>query len=247
MNTRLRLLSAGERNGEMFKYDYESVLGTSQMLAIRNGWIYDENKMQNLAESDNRDTNKIIQDVVLGMVGEQGAYNWLSKNYKCKQPFFGVLERNEDIWSRDLVSLEGVRIKTAYNSTQIVERSISCKSQFCSITHGLGDSEPSWTFQDKTVNRFPDPMLRDPLCNKLLVACWINDKWDGGEVYYRNPTKAYKLGFRWKVRMVCFWWPDVFPFLAEMHREDLRDKKRALYYVDIKHLRSEILPRIKNV
>jgi len=177
------------------------------------------------------------------MIGEQGSYNWICKYYKCEQPFFGVLERDATIWSKDLVTLEDVRIRTSSGNIQVVERSISCKSQFCSVTHRLGDKEPSWTFQDKTFDRFADPMLLDPLCNKLLIVCWVNDEWEGGEVYYKNPSKAYELGFRWKPRMTCFWWPEVSPYLGEMHVKDLRNKKKALYYKDIKHLRAKLLTK----
>ncbi len=225
----------------MFEYDFESILDTPQMLRVCNSWISDKDKMVRLAESDGRPVWKIIQDSVLGMVGEQGAYNWVSQLYKCEEPFFGVLERDAGIWSKDLIALEDVQIKTPSGNIQVVERSATCKAQFVSATHKLGDKEPSWTFQDKTSDRFADPMISDPNCNKLLIACWIQDAWKGGEVHYRNPRKAYGLGFRWKVRMNCFWWPDVFPYLGEMHVKDLRSKKKALYYKDIRHLCAKLL------
>lgn len=231
----------------MFEYDFESILDESQMLAICNSWISDKPKMESLAGSDNRPLGKIIQDAVLGMVGEQGSYNWVSKYYECEQPFFGVLKRDAGIWSKDLITQEDVRIRTAAGNVQIVERSISCKSQFHTATYrlkdkdGLPHEEPSWTFQDKTDDRFADPMLSDPNCNKLLIVCWVDDRLDGGNVYYQNPKAAYEKGFRWRPRMCCFWWPEVFKHLGEMARKDLRDKKRALYYKDIKHLRAELL------
>ena len=228
----------------MFEHDVEFELSGPQTTEIHVGsWITDEDKMRRLAESDGVAVAKVKKDAIVGMIVERGGHIWVSQDHKCEQPDFGVVERNDKIWGKDLVLLEDLRIKTASGQEQVVMRSVTCKGQFYSMTREvLRHTEPSWTFQLKTTGRFADPMLSDPHCNKLFIAGWVDDGWkDGKNVNQLYPSTVCKLGFRWRPRMVCFWWPDVFPHLADPQREDLRKKKRALYYKDIKHLRAEIL------
>lgn len=233
----LKLLDARERKEEMFEY----TLSSSDMNEIYNGWISDADKVQRLADSDRSKPEKVIKDIIVGMIGECGSYHWVSRFYRCELPKFGVLQRNAGIWEKDLIPLEDVRIQTALGKNQTVLRSISCKSQFRSLTRGIGDVKPSWLFQLKTKGRYADPMLSDPHCNKLLIVNWVDDRWKDGWVLQRNPRMAYKEGFRWKPQMVCFWWPDVFPYLADPRKEHLLGKKKALYYADIKHLKATLL------
>lgn len=225
----------------MFEHDFEHTLSVPDMKGIYGGWISDEAKVQRLADSDGTTPEKVIKDIIVGMIGECGSYHWISQDHQCEPPEFGVLERDEKIWSKDLIALEDIQVETAAGNVQTVLRSISCKSQFYSLTAGIGDSEPSWTFQLKIKGRFPDPMLSDPNCNKLLIVNWVDDRWDGGNVNQSNPRKAYKSGFRWEPKMTCFWWPDVFPHIKEPRMKHLSGKKKALYYEDIKHLKAKLL------
>lgn len=244
MTLHLKLLNAKGGKEEMFKHDFEYILDSSDMSDIYGGWISDKDKVRRLAESDRTTPEKVIKDIIVGMIGECGAYHWVSQYYKCEYPNFGIMERDAEIWTKDLMALEDIRIKTATGNIQTVLRSVSCKSQFYSLTEGIGDVEPSWTFQLKIKGRFPDPMLSDPNCNKLLVVSWVDDHWDGSNVNHSNPRKAYReYGFRWKPKMSCFWWPDVFPYLAEPRMKKLIGMKKALYYQDIKHLRAELLSK----
>lgn len=221
----------------MFEYS----LSRSDMTEIYNGWISDPEKIQRLADSDGSTPAKVIKDIIVGMIGECGAHHWVSQFYKCAPPEFGVIKRDAKIWDKDLIPLEDVRIVTASGEKRTVLRSISCKAQFHSLTLGISDTQPSWLFQLKIAGRFADPMLANPNCNKLLIVSWVDDRWEDGYVLQSNPRKAYNKGFRWKPKMHCFWWPDVFPHLAEPRKKALQGKKKALYYEDIRHLRAKLL------
>lgn len=227
---------------ETFKQDYECTLSRSDMNEIYNGWFSDDEKIQSLADSDGTTPEEVRKNIIGGMIGECGSHHWVSQHYECEPPEFGIIERDEEIWAKDLISLEDILIETVSGTTKTVLRSISCKSQFYSLTSGIGDIEPSWLFQLEGSGRFADPMLLDPTCNKLLIVSWVDDRWDEGNVNRINPRKAYKRGFRWKPKMVCFWWPEVFPYISEPRMKHLHGKKKALYYSDIKHLRSRLKP-----
>lgn len=220
-------------------------LESEEMKAIyNNSWIADKNKMSRIAQYDFRASSKIIRDVVTGMIGEWGAYHYLSSyGIDCEKPQCGVLERKSDIWDKDLSSLESIKIKTGTNKTQTVDRSVSCKAQLLSQTKNIGKCEPSWTFQKDLSNRHGDPMLKDPLGNKLLVVSWIDDYWEktGEPVPHRNPITPYRDGFRFCPQVTCFWWPDVFEYLDEPISTNLVGKKKCLYFKDIKHLQAKII------
>jgi len=109
---------------------FEYVLTSSDMCEIYNGWISDKDKVQRLADSDGSTPEKVIKDIIVGMIGECGGYHCVSRFYKCESPEFGILERNSEIWDKDLIPLEDVRIKTASGNIQIVLRSMSCLRWF---------------------------------------------------------------------------------------------------------------------
>ena len=214
--------------------DKSFVLGPMEMNEIYNGWISDEEKLLRLAESDGRHVSYIVRDAITGMIGEWGAYHFMkSYNIPCRTPECGVLDRDKSIWGKDLLTLQDVRITTASGQEVIVDRSISCKAQFLSQTNGIGDVEPSWTFQMETPDRHGDPMLKDAKCNRLLVVSWINNVLDGVEVCYTDWKAAYKKGFRYRPEVSCFWWPDVAGDLDYPRNTDLADKKKCLYYENI--------------
>ncbi len=222
-------------------------LSSNEAKSISTGWISDEPKMMSLAKSDGREIGDVYRDVVTGMVGERTSYHYIQHHkVPCQAPDFGVLERNEAIWGKDLIALRNVRILTANKKLQIVDRSISVKNQFLSQTNKFNDSEPSWIFQLPCIGknglpRYGDPLLKDGSLNKLLVVVWTNNYWNGDPVCCSKFRRLYEQGFRWTSQVACFWWPDVFPYLGEMHRKDLRSQKKALYYKDIKHLRVSII------
>jgi hypothetical protein len=223
-------------------------LNAEQARSISTGWISDDAKIQSLAESDGRNPREIVRDAVTGMVGEWGAYLYVrSHGIPCQKPDCGVIVRDRGSWDKDLLTLNNVRILTAKGKEVVtVDRVISCKSQLFSSTARIRDTKPSWTFQLPGVGhdgyrRNGDPMLLDGTINRLLIVSWIDDRWKDKYVYYSKFKKAYKDGFRWSPQIACFWWCDVFPYLADPRKEDLLELKKCLYYEDIKHLRVAII------
>jgi len=226
----------------------ESVdLNEAQARSITQGWISDDAKIQRIANSDGRTPREIIRDAVTGMVGEWGAYLYLKAyGIDCEEPDCGVITRDKGCWDKDLLALCDVHITNADGLSLIVDRSISCKAQLYSGTERIGDEEPSWTFQMPGVGhdgykRHGDPMLLENVnVNKLLIVSWIDDRWKDGYVSYSKCRKPYSEGFCWTPQLSCFWWADVYPYLADPHKKSLIGLKKCLYYKDIKHLQAKI-------
>lgn len=215
------------------------LLGDNESKEIYGGWISDEAKMQLIATSDGRPVKKIIKDAATGMAGEWGSYLYISGcGVLCKKPECGVMQRDAGIWNKDLMALEPFLINRADGKLQTVDQYISCKAQLMSQACSLG---ASWTFQRKTLDRHGDPMLEDPFFNKLLVVCLVDDSFNGKKVSFSHLKKAHEMGFHWRLHVACFWWPDVFAYLAPPKKVDLKNKKKCLYFKDIQHLQSRIV------
>jgi hypothetical protein len=222
-------------------------LDLKETKAIYIGWISDKDKMEQMAKWDGRTPEEVARDVVSGLIGEWNGYHFI-RDYgtDCKLPECGKIERDASIWGKDLITLESVQIYSANGTKRTVDNSMTCKGQFLSRTKCLGLSEPTWTFQLPTSDRPGDPILKNATANKLFVASWIYDYWFSPllgktTIRYIDPKVACKHGFRFRSQVGCFWWPDVYPYLSASIREDLRSKKKCLYFSDIKHLQARII------
>lgn len=221
---------------------YKCELGTDEMRSIYTGWISDQSKLKRISFSDGRSVELIVKDVITGMVGEWGAFHYMKHcGVVCEKPDCSVLKRDSSIWSKDLLALSPFRIITSSKEIVLVDTSITCKAQLLSMTNKIHEDLPSWTFQKETSNRHGDPMLNDPKCNKLLIALWINDRFEGSNVCCRYLKPLYDKGFRFRPKVFCFWWPQVWKYLKNPKNPNLIGKKKCLYLNDIKHLQVNVI------
>lgn len=208
----------------------------------KDSWLSDDAKIQQIADSDGKPVEWVYKDISTGMVGEWSGFHFATSfGLECENPDCKVLARTAKIWKNDLKALKDFYVRDAQGVIHKADKSILCKAQLKSMTHRIKDSLPSWTFQKDTYKRHGDPILDDPNAPHLVIGAWIEDDWKGRPVNHKGIRQVYKDGFRWKVEVACFWWPDVFPFLRGPKISKYSDKKKVLYWEDISHLQAEIV------
>lgn len=173
-----------------------------------------DDKMGYYSESDQKENYKVLLDRFRGNLGEMGSYLFLKKEFDVAQPNL-TTDGNYGKWGDDVRFFRRIiLVRNAHEiePNVIIKTQAACMALCCGL---------SWTFQLKAGYRPGDPASTQPL-DKAFIGVHLFEPVD------LNSDTG------WSCDLHLFYYPDVFPYLANPVLAKYVDKKKVIYYKDVK-------------